>query len=92
MSRLAALKRRVAGSGSRHSSSAPGQQEAVEDAHAGVEHGADLGRLGLDVGVEDRAADDARGRRQVISALTSTSAPRSSPRRRRSAASTIASP
>ena len=35
-----------------------GQEEAVEHAHARVEHGRDLGRLGLDVGVEDRAADD----------------------------------
>ena len=37
---------------------AAGQQEAVEHAHPGFEHIADLRRLRLDVGVEDRPADD----------------------------------
>ena len=37
---------------------AAGQQKAVEHAHPGFEHIADLRRLRLDVGVEDRPADD----------------------------------
>ena len=71
---------------------AAGQQKAVEHAHPGLEHIADLRRLRLDVGVEDRPADDVErevGHRHVdvelhaIRASELTCAPRPPPSRRR---------